>query len=143
MTVHERRADRAAFLALCGLGGSRALGFITATYTLLLVFATHYPKPEHFLGTHAFSDKVLHFAAYVLLASLAAATLAECRRWGGRGVLALAWSLAAFAAIDEITQPLFGRSAEGLDWVFDCMGIAVGILAVAVAVRLWRRPTHQ
>lgn len=84
MTVHERRADRAAFLALCGLGGSRALGFITATYTLLLVFATHYPKPEHFLGTHAFYDKVLHFAAYFLLASLAAATLAECRRWGPR-----------------------------------------------------------
>ena len=141
MTVHERRADRSAFLALCGLRGSRALGFITAAYTLLLVFATHYPKPEYFLGTQAISDKLLHFTAYVLLSLLAAATLAGYRRWRGSSVLALACALAAFAAIDEITQPLLGRAAEWLDWVFDCMGIAVGILAVAV--RLWLSPPRQ
>jgi VanZ family protein len=45
----------------------------------------------------------------------------------------LAAGLAAWAVIDEATQPLFGRAADPLDWVYDVIGLALGIgLVVAV-----------
>ena len=113
---------------------ARALAAATALYTGVLVFATHYPKPEEFLGSNAPSDKMLHVIAYGLLSFLAAAALAAKGGWTARRVAALAAGLAAFGVIDEITQPLFSRSAEPLDWVCDCVGIAAGLLIVAATV---------
>jgi hypothetical protein len=52
-------------------------------------------------------------------------------RWTPRQVAGLAAGLAAFAAVDEITQPLFSRALERLDWVYDCLGIALGLAVVA------------
>ena len=46
----------------------------------------------------------------------------------------------AFAAIDEVTQPWFGRFAEPLDWVYDLIGLAAGIAAV-VALKAILRPS--
>ena len=48
----------------------------------------------------------------------------------------LAVGLAVFAAIDEVTQPWFGRSAEPLDWVYDLIGVATGIAVIAVMTAL-------
>ena len=96
----------------------------------LLVAATHYPKPERLLGRNPPSDKLLHFMAYGVLGALAAAALRSRGRWSGRTIAALAGGLALFAALDEITQPFFARAADPLDWVFDCIGIAGGILLV-------------
>ena len=105
----------------------RPLAALTGAYTGLLVFATHYPKPEQLLGTNLPSDKTLHFLAYGALGLLAAALVAVSGRWSARRVAALAAGLVAFAAIDEVTQPWFGRSAEPLDWVYDLIGLAAGI----------------
>lgn len=116
----------------------RILAVATAAYTLLLVFATHYPKPEDLLGKNAPSDKTLHFLAYGMLAILAATTLALAGRWSLRGFVILAAGLAAFGIVDEITQPLFSRMAEPLDWAYDCIGIAGGLLTVAVLVAIVR-----
>jgi VanZ family protein len=121
----------------------RILAVATAAYTLLLVFATHYPKPEELLGQNAPSDKTLHFLAYSLLAILAGGTLAMAGRWSLRGVGALAVGLAAFGVIDEITQPFFSRMAEPLDWFYDCVGVAGGLLAVAVLVAAVRAASPQ
>jgi VanZ family protein len=110
----------------------------TAAYTLLLVFATHYPKPEQLLGPHAPSDKTLHVLAYGGLGLLAAVTLATSGRWSTARALVLGAGLAAFGAADEITQPWFQRAAEPLDWVCDCIGIGVGIGLVALVVALGR-----
>lgn len=113
---------------------ARLLAAATAGYSLFLVFATHYPRPEDFLGPNAPPDKVLHFIAYGGLAALAAGTVALARHWTARRAAGLAGVLAAFAAIDEVTQPFFSRASERMDWVFDCVGIVVGLAAVATAV---------
>jgi VanZ family protein len=105
----------------------RPLAALTGAYTGLLVFATHYPKPEQLLGTNLPSDKTLHFLAYGALGLLAAALVAVSGRWSAQRVAALAAGLVAFAAIDEVTQPWFGRFAEPLDWVYDLIGLAAGI----------------
>jgi len=109
----------------------RPLAGLTAAYTGVLVFATHYPRPEQLLGTNLPADKTLHFLAYGALGLLAAALVAVSGRWSARRVAALAAGLAAFAAIDEVTQPWFGRSADPLDWVYDLIGLAAGIAAIA------------
>jgi len=109
----------------------RPLAGLTAAYTGLLVFATHHPRPEDLLGPNPPSDKTLHFLAYGALGLLAAALLAASGRWSPRSVAVLGVGLAAFAAIDEATQPWFGRSAEPLDWVYDLIGLAAGIGVIA------------
>jgi VanZ family protein len=119
----------------------RPLAALTGAYTGLLVFATHYPKPEQLLGTNLPSDKTLHFLAYGALGLLAAALVAVSGRWSARRVAALAAGLVAFAAIDEVTQPWFGRSAEPLDWVYDLIGLAAGI-GVIVALNATLRSSR-
>lgn len=109
----------------------RPLAAVTAAYTAVLVFATHYPRPEELLGPNPPSDKTLHLLAYGVLGLLAAALVAVSGRWAARNGAGLAAGLAVFAAIDETTQPWFGRSAEPLDWVYDLIGITLGIGLVA------------
>jgi VanZ family protein len=117
---------------------ARLLAALTAAYTLVLVLATHYPRPEEFLGKNPPSDKALHFMAYGALAVLAAGTLAVARRWTTARAAGLGAFLATFAAIDEVTQPLFSRAAEPLDWVSDCTGIGLGLAGVALVVAVVR-----
>lgn len=119
---------------------ARLLGGATAAYVLALVFATHYPKPERFLPAAATSDKLLHFLAYGLLAVLAGAAVAAAGRWTLKQAALLGVGLMAFAALDEVTQPFFPpRMAEPFDWVADCIGIAIGLVGIAVVVMVVRR----
>jgi len=115
---------------------ARPLAAITAAYALVLVFATHYPRPEELLGPNAPSDKTLHFVAYGLLGLLLAATVAARGRWSPRAAAIVLAGLAMFAVIDEVTQPLFKRQAEPLDWIYDVVGLTAGI-AVVAAARTW------
>ena len=113
---------------------SRLFALATGAYTVVLVCATHYPRPEELLGPNAPSDKTLHFIAYAGLATLASATLFVSGRWTVWTAGWLGAAMAAFGIVDELTQPLFSRSAEPLDWVYDCIGISGGLLAVAAVV---------
>lgn len=126
-----------------GDGGRRAKQAVisagTGAYAAILVAATHYPKPEQFLGSNPPSDKLLHFVAYAVLGCLAAIAVRARSRLTGKKALALAAGLAVFAMLDELTQPIFGRVAEPLDWVFDLIGLAIGIGAVAIASWAWAR----
>jgi len=117
---------------------ARLLAALTAAYTVVLVLATHYPRPEQFLGANPPSDKALHFMAYGALALLAGGTLALARRWSAARAAGLGGLLAAFAAVDEITQPFFGRHADGVDWAFDQMGLVAGIGAATLGVIVLR-----
>ena len=118
---------------------ARMLAVVTLGYTLVLVWATHYPKPELLLGPSAPSDKTLHFIAYGVLAALVTGTLAVARRRTLLRSAMLPAGLATFAVVDEITQPFFNRHADPIDWVYDCLGIAIGLVAVTVAVAAVRR----
>jgi VanZ family protein len=116
---------------------SRAAQVLVAgslAYTAVLVFLTHYPKPQELLGEDLPPDKMLHFLAYGVLGFLVTAAVVARGRWSWRTAAITGTALAAFAALDELTQPWFGRNAEPLDWVWDLIGILAGIAAVA-AVR--------
>jgi len=117
-----------------------ALAAATIAFTGLLVYATHHPRPEELLGPNPPTDKTLHVAAYATLASLATATWLTARRTKHRGVTMLAVALAVFGGLDEVTQPFFNRDAEPLDWLYDCVGIAIGLAAVSALFALARRP---
>lgn len=117
----------------------RLLAAATGAYTAVLLFATHHPKPGELVGELVHRDKTLHFTAYGLLGLLVAALIAVAGRLSLRAVVAAVVGLVAFAAADEVTQPLFGRSTELLDWVCDSAGIAAGFAAVTVAWAAARR----
>jgi VanZ family protein len=122
--------------------GQRLLFMATACYAVVLVVATHYPRPQEILqrvGAEHVFDKTQHLVAYGVLGLLTAATLASRGHWTFRNVLLLLTGLALFGALDEVTQPLFARFADPLDWGADCVGIAGGVLAVAAGAALARR----
>lgn len=131
MTSDGRSPKEAAVFRGFPLWAARLLAVGTAAYAVLLVAATHYPKPEEFLGPNAPSDKLLHFMAYGILGLLAAATLFAYGRWTPQSGLRLFTLLALAAIMDEATQPLCYRAAEPLDWVFDVIGLALGIAVIA------------
>ena len=133
MTADERSPKTASFQRPFGVWPTRLLALATGVYAAVLVFATHYPNPDELIGRKLPSDKLLHFVAYGVLGLLAAA-LVRARGWlDGRAGLVLGAALAAWAVVDEITQPLFARAAEPLDWVCDCIGLAAGIGLVVVS----------
>ena len=117
------------------------LAWATAVYTVLLVFATHYPRPQEILGTGPDlpTDKTMHVVAYGILGLLASATLAAWGRWTLQNVIGLAAALALLGGLDEITQPIFSRIADPLDWIGDCTGIALGMMAVATGRKIRNR----
>ena len=106
------------------LGAALLVGFVL--YSIVLVFATHLPNVNTVVRVPGF-DKVLHFAAYGCQATLAIGVLCVTGRASFRNIIILVGALACFGGLDEITQPRFGRQAEFLDWVADCVGIALGV----------------
>lgn len=140
MAGDGRSPKRAMFQEPFSAWPQRLIALATAAYAGVLVFATHYPKPEELVGRRLPSDKLLHFVAYGLLGLLAALMLRARGRLVGHTAPLLAAGLAAWAVIDEATQPLFGRAADPLDWVYDVIGITIGIGIVVAANSLaWGR----
>jgi VanZ family protein len=88
--------------------------------------ATHLPPPAQ-PAPIPYLDKLAHFSVYTLLSWM------FCVRWHPNPVNIVRvypkiflW-LAFYGAMDEITQPYFLRTAEGLDYMADICGILVGI----------------
>jgi hypothetical protein len=117
----------------------RCLDALAVVYVGVLVYATHHPKPANLVGTNPPNDKFLHLAAYATLGGVVAAALAARGGWRTRSGVALFASLTLFAAVDEATQPLFGRWADQVDWAFDEIGLSLGIAAVTALVMGWHR----
>lgn len=109
------------------------LGAVLAVYWLGIFAATHLPQaalPQTHLG-----DKTEHFIAYGLLAFLMTAwlRLARARR---RGVGLLVFAVCtAYAAVDELTQPIVNRFADFRDFLADAVGAGLGVLVGMFAFR--------
>jgi len=101
-------------------------------YWAALVAGTHWPRPPHMLGLGT-SDKVLHLTAYFGLSLLVYFNWAVWRSVSLRHGIAIAALLIAFGAVDEVTQIPFGREAQFLDWVADCVGVLGGAAVFATA----------
>lgn len=121
----------------------RGLALATGAHAAALLFATHYPKPESLLGRSLPPDKLMHLVAYGLLGGLAAAVLVAYGRSDARSLVRMVVALAIAAIFDELTQPLFGRNAEPLDWVCDCVGLAAGAAMVFLSSWAWGRGSRR
>jgi len=112
-------------------GSARAVSGSLTSYTVTLLFLTHWPRvPELDLGSSALPlplDKIIHGGLYAVLAFLAS----FANRAGVFRILlsapALLAATALFAALDEATQSLTDRSPDGYDWVANLAGAACGI----------------
>lgn len=77
-------------------------------------------------------DKASHFIAFAALALPCAIFYARSLKW----IMPLA---ILFGAAIELIQPSVGRSAEGLDFLADCFGLAAGtIIGLTIRAYIFR-----
>ena len=104
---------------------------LTAIYWVFLCVMTHLP-PDKVPKTDV-SDKTEHVAAYGLLAGMLHLCLWP-RRWSIlKTAIIVMCIIMAFAALDEITQPIVGRTCDIYDWTADTTGAAVAIVVMTLA----------
>ena len=112
------------------------------TYGIFLVLVTHAPVDDvQFLVRAADfrlldPDKHLHIGAYGVLGLLAALAYGGRWRTAWTAMVVLVPLLAAWGMVDELTQPVFGRTAAVDDWICDVIGAAIG-LGVGLAASRW------
>jgi VanZ family protein len=116
---------------------TRALLAALLAYWAFMVAMTHAPKPPP-VGPRI-NNKLAHFLAYGLLTGLLFLSV-----WGLRPRLRRmpAWVLGiacAYAALDELTQPLSGRFCEMGDWLADAGGALVAVVCLAAFRAVYQR----
>src|SRR5258705_714639 len=111
----------------------RVLTSVLVAYWVFALGMTHIPHPPP-LGPVT-SDKLAHFLAYGLLTGLLFLALWNWRPGWRYLPLIVLGIVVAYAAFDELTQPIFGRDCEFLDWVADSSAAVVAV-SVLGAVRL-------
>lgn len=97
-------------------------------YVGAMYLGTHLPVVV-VRGVAPSNDKALHFGAYCVLGLLLGLQLSRQLRTAQLTLLVVA----AWAAFDELSQPLVGRSAELLDGLCDMAGAATGMATIIVA----------
>ena len=92
------------------------------------------------------SDKLVHMAAFAGLAALVAITWQLAAGQLNRRHLIAVWlAVALYAALDEWTQPLFGRDASLGDWTADVVGALIALILFASLRQRFssRRPSNS
>ncbi len=119
---------------------------VLAVYWTLAFVVTHVPPflpddgaaEDRLVGV----DKIVHFLGYaglafLLMNALVPANHAAAEAAGSgdhrtrgfrRGVGVTVLCCAIYGALDELTQPPFGRTADPMDYVADLLGLAAGLL---------------
>jgi VanZ family protein len=119
---------------------------ILARWTTLAAFLAM------FVGTHlpfqasneiVHHDKLIHFWAYMTLSFLVLASW-DLSIGGLRPIhYFLVWFAGAlYGAFDELTQIPVGRSCDPVDWLFDVMGLAAGLMLFRILRPLVYRVAH-
>lgn len=114
------------------------LRVVTYGYGAAMVVVSHWPGLSVTAGVSKGipTDKVLHAIGYCGLG----VCLGLWSNWANRrdwtAMLRCVVFVAVFALLDEVTQPLFGRSCEPLDWVADVLGGVAGLAATYLFLRL-------
>ncbi len=102
------------------------LRIVFVAYWITLFGVTHMPKLPAYPGPR-YKDKFAHAAAYALLGGLAVAAWRVGRGSAARSAAVWFAALASYAAVDELLQPLVGRSCTLGDWLADTVGVALAI----------------
>ena len=126
----------AAMSALRTWFDGRWLAVAMAALVVLLAL-THIPQEmmPKALDAHLL-DKVEHVVAYGVVAFLF--LLSFRRPLGVTGVVVFLLVAALVGGLDEMTQPWVNRTASGLDFVADMIGVVVAYV-IFLAMRLCRR----
>ncbi len=106
---------------------------------LWLAAATASHVPVSRLPSLEVSDKTEHVVGFLALAGMFILTLTAYGFRRPQRVLATILVLPLYAALDEWTQPWFGRGCELNDWFADLCGTAGAIIAWEVLYTSWRR----
>ena len=107
-------------------------------YWLMLLVATHLPREFPGLPGGG-KDKWVHLGAFAVLAWLVAMAWEQSTGRLRTVHLVVVWILlASYAAADELTQILVGRTASFADWSADSVGVVAGLIAFVVTRRLVR-----
>jgi VanZ family protein len=105
---------------------------LPGAWAVVILAMTSVPQPPS-IGAPG-TDKVVHFAVYLILGLLCRRWIGETRRGKGQGSAAALGAILVFAAMDELHQLFIpGRMASVSDWLADAAGGAAGI-AVAAAL---------
>ena len=102
------------------------LRIIFVAYWITLFGLTHLPKLPAYPGPR-YKDKFAHAAAYALLVRLAVAAWPLGPGSAARSAANWFAVLSSYAAVDELLQPLVGRSCTLGDWLADTAGVALAI----------------
>lgn len=108
-------------------------------FAVFLFVMTHIRIPQPVTQVTSSWDKPLHLGAYFVLAFLTAMVCVRSNPLKVSHALLLPL-LMLFAAFDEILQGPFGRHPDLRDWVSDCAGIVLGLLAAQVVIWFLSRP---
>lgn len=118
---------------------SRLLLGLLAAYWIAMFVGTHLPRVPKALAEQG--DKLLHIGAYAGLALLLTLWRFSRGTVTPGQIVRDAVGIAAFAAFDELTQPLVGRFCDFWDWVADATGAVLGLaIATGIARRLFGPP---
>lgn len=98
------------------------------------MIATHIPVGK--LPHIGLSDKLAHSAGYFVLAGMFWLTLWAYRAQASRRAALVFFVAAAYAAVDEITQPLARRNASFGDWIADVVGAVAALVVCELLVRM-------
>ena len=104
------------------------------TIWLAAFVATHLPPRD--VPRTGVGDIYLHAAGFFVLGTLLLLTLAAYGAARPRRAAVALLALAIYAALDEATQPLVGRTAAMSDWLADLAGTAAALLLCEAALRL-------
>ena len=115
--------------------------WLLAVYWPVLVIVFHMPLEPQPPGPGLPLDKVVHVSAFLVLGALVTWVARPARRASG-GIpfttrMTIFLGLVLYALVDEITQPLTGRSIELGDLAGDAIGALAGISVYHVLVG-WR-----
>ncbi len=104
------------------------------------VIATHTPADR--LPQSGVSDKLLHAVGYFVLTGVLWLTLSAYQVSGLKRIALIFFAMLAYAAIDEITQPLVGREDSFGDWLADVIGATASLVLFELLAlgRAWSAP---
>ncbi|MCE5280438.1 MAG: VanZ family protein [Planctomycetaceae bacterium] len=118
---------------------------------LLLVFCaggwaaafivTHLPAQD--IPSLQAGDKVLHVTGYFLIACAFGAVLIAHGVRPLRRAIIMIVTMGAYGIFDELTQPLFGRSADSIDWFADMGGTILAVLVLQTVTMFFRKKISQ
>ena len=107
---------------------------LCASVTVLI---TTYPLTAEQRALISGRDKFIHAAVFALLTACVAWALAGCFKGRIRTLFVTAVVVVIFASIDEVVQRYVPtRTVDWRDWVANCLGVAIGLIAYALTASL-------